>query len=57
MLTTRECSERLNVSPATIRRYIRKGALTPVRLPGGAFRISEDELQRFLHDYSEGPDA
>ncbi len=50
-LTIREAAERLNVNPRTINRWIHKGELDAVKLPGragGEFRVSTTELQRLL---------
>ncbi len=50
-LTIREAAERLNVNPRTINRWIHKGELDAVKLPGragGEFRVSLSELQRLL---------
>ncbi len=50
-LTIREAAERLNVNPRTINRWIHKGELDAVKLPGragGEFRVAVSELQRLL---------
>jgi len=50
-LTIREAAERLNVNPRTINRWIHKGELDAVKLPGragGEFRVSSAELERLL---------
>lgn len=46
-LSTQEVADRLGVSVFTIRRYIRAGKLRAVKLDG-AYRLSRDELQKFL---------
>jgi excisionase family DNA binding protein len=56
LLTVREVAERLRSSPETVRRWLRQGKLHGFR-PGGTklgYRVSEEELQRFLHGASEG---
>jgi excisionase family DNA binding protein len=40
----------LGVSAETILRWVRRGELSAVRLPGGAVRFREDELDRWLAD-------
>ncbi len=50
-LTIREAAERLNVNPRTINRWIHKGELDAVKLPGragGEFRVASTELERLL---------
>lgn len=48
MLTTRQVARLLGVSTVTLRRYIHCGAIRPVRLPGGVYRIPQEELDRFV---------
>ena len=43
LLTVRDVAERLSLSEATIRRYIRTGRLRPVRL-GRAVRFTQEEV-------------
>jgi len=42
-----EMGEQFNIKPATIRKWIRESKLKAVKL-GGLWRISEEELQRFV---------
>lgn len=48
LLTAREVAERLGVSSETVLRYVRKGILPAIRLPGGAIRFREDWLEDWL---------
>ena len=50
LLTAREVAERLGVSPETVLRWIRRGELPAIKLPGGAVRVREDELERWLEE-------
>jgi excisionase family DNA binding protein len=52
MLTTTQAAERLNVHPETIRRLVKAGKLTAMKLSvdnttRGQLRIDEKELQAF----------
>ena len=44
LLTAREVAELLGVSTETVLRWARRGELPAIRLPGGAIRFREDEL-------------
>ena len=46
LVTVAEAARRLSVSKRTIWRLINKGALTPIRLPTGAVRISVEQLRQ-----------
>ena len=49
MLTLRQVAERLQVSLASVRRWVQEGQLQGVNLRGKAgWRISEGELRAFL---------
>lgn len=48
LLTARAVAERLNVCTETVLRWIRNGELPAIRLPGGAVRIAETELNDWL---------
>lgn len=50
MLTTRQTATLLGVSTITLRRYFRQGVLRPLKLPGGAYRVTQEELERFLRN-------
>lgn len=57
LLTVREVAERIRSSPETVRRWLRQGKLRGFR-PGGTklgYRVSEQELERFLAQADEGP--
>jgi excisionase family DNA binding protein len=48
LLTAREVADRLDVSPGTVLRWIRRGDLPAIRLPGGRLRIAENALDEWL---------
>jgi excisionase family DNA binding protein len=48
LLTAREVAGLLGVSAETVLRWTRRGELPAVRLPGGAIRYREDELELWL---------
>jgi excisionase family DNA binding protein len=48
LLTARRVAEQLGVSPETVLRWTRRGDLPAVRLPGGAIRYREDDLDEWL---------
>lgn len=48
LLTARDVADLLGVSAETILRWTRAGKLPAVRLPGGAIRFREDELEGWL---------
>jgi excisionase family DNA binding protein len=49
LLTVREVSEKLKVTPLTVRRWLRRGDLIGIQLGDRAgWRISEDDLDDFL---------
>lgn len=50
LLTARNVAETLGVCTETVLRWIRNGDLPAIRLPGGAIRIGEDELERWLDE-------
>jgi excisionase family DNA binding protein len=45
LLTTRQVAEMLNVCPETVLRWWRAGRLPGFRLPSGALRFSEREIE------------
>lgn len=54
MLTVTDVSERLNVHPKTVRRWLRDGRLKGTKLPTGqwgrgAWRVTEEDLREFLN--------
>lgn len=50
LLTARAVSELLGVSAETVLRWTRRGELSAIRLPGGAIRFREHELERWLEE-------
>jgi excisionase family DNA binding protein len=48
LLTAREVAELLGVSAETVLRWTRRGELPAIRLPGGALRYREPELEAWL---------
>jgi excisionase family DNA binding protein len=52
LLTARELAEMLAVSPETILRWYRRGELPAIRLPGGAIRFRESEIERRLEGWA-----
>jgi excisionase family DNA binding protein len=48
LLTAREVAELLGVSTETVLRWTRRGDLPAIRLPGGAIRFREDNLDAWL---------
>jgi excisionase family DNA binding protein len=47
-LTARQVADLLGVSTETVLRWTRRGELPAIRLPGGAIRFREDELEAWL---------
>ena len=50
LLTAREVAERLHYSTETILRWVRRGQLVGIRMPGGELRFREDALDAWLED-------
>jgi excisionase family DNA binding protein len=50
LLTARQVGELLGVSTETVLRWTRRGELPAIRLPGGAIRFREDELDGWLEE-------
>jgi excisionase family DNA binding protein len=48
LLTAREVAERLGVSTETVLRWVRRGELSAIRLPGGALRFRETAFEAWL---------
>ena len=48
LLTARELADVLGLSVETILRWVRQGKLPAIRLPGGAIRFREDEVEGWL---------
>jgi excisionase family DNA binding protein len=50
LLTTRHVAELLDVSPETVLRWTRLGELPAIKLPGGAVRYRESELDGWIEE-------
>ena len=48
LLTAREVAELIGVSSETVLRWTRRGDLPAFRLPGGALRYRETDLEQWL---------
>ena len=48
LLSAREVADMLGMSPETVLRWVRQGKLPAIRLPGGAIRFREDDLDGWL---------
>ncbi len=48
LLTARAMAERFGVSAETVLRWVRRGELPAIKLPGGAVRFQEDLLDEWL---------
>jgi excisionase family DNA binding protein len=52
LLTAREVAEMLAVSTETVLRWVRQGKLPAIRLPGGAIRFREADIDRCLKGWA-----
>jgi prophage regulatory protein len=50
LLTARELAEQLGVSAETVLRWHRRGELPAIKLPGGAIRFREADLEAWLDE-------
>ena len=50
LLTARTVGDMLDVSAETVLRWIRKGDLPAIKLPGGTIRVAADELEQWLEE-------
>jgi excisionase family DNA binding protein len=48
LLTARRVAEILDVAPATVLAWVRRGELPSIKLPGGAIRFDADALDEWL---------
>jgi len=48
LLTVNQVAERLQLKPATIHKYIRDGKINAIKLGGKVYRISEEDLMKFI---------
>jgi len=53
LLKVSEVAKRLRVAESTVRGWIARGDVRAVRLPGGVYRIPEEELERLLRRADE----
>ena len=49
LLTARVVAQRLGLCTETVLAWVRDGKLPAFRLPGGAIRIDQEELELWLH--------
>jgi excisionase family DNA binding protein len=56
-LTVVDVAERYGVSPRTVQRWIRAGALTAIELPGGQKRIRQVDVTTFEQGRQIGSDG
>lgn len=54
-LTVAQVAEQLEVSPRTVLRWVERGDLAAVRLPGGRLRVAEAELAAALKRWQAVP--
>jgi excisionase family DNA binding protein len=54
LLTAREVAARLGVTAETVLRWTRRGELPAFKLPGGAIRFREGELNDWLEAHRNG---
>jgi len=55
LLTPREAAKSLKVSQRTIYNWIKQGKLNVMRLPGGEFRIPQEEINNILIPERKNP--
>jgi excisionase family DNA binding protein len=55
LLTARQVADLLDVSAETVLRWTRRGELPAIKLPGGAIRFREDELEDWLSRRATSP--
>jgi excisionase family DNA binding protein len=48
LLTINDVSEKLGVTPRTVRYWIEKGYISFIKLPSGALRMKEENLERWV---------
>lgn len=47
-LTINEVANILTVAPKTVRKYIKKGQLAGIKMPGGDWRMKPEHLDRWM---------
>lgn len=57
LLTARELADTLGVSAETVLRWTRRGELPAIRLPGGAIRYRQNDLDAWLERHETAGDA
>lgn len=57
LLTARIVAETIGVSSETVLRWTRRGELPAIRLPGGAIRYRETDLDAWLQERETAGDA
>jgi excisionase family DNA binding protein len=57
LLTARELANTLGVSAETVLRWTRRGELPAIRLPGGAIRYRQTDLDGWLERHETAGDA
>lgn len=57
LLTARALADLLEVSAETVLRWTRRGELPAIRLPGGAVRFREDEIEAWLASRTQQADT
>ena len=55
LLTVRAAAAALSVTPDTVRKYIRDGRIEARRLPGGNYRIPEEEVAAVQRSVDQAP--
>ena len=55
LVSVRTAASILGLTPQTVRVYILRGRLQAVRLPGGAFRIPEEEVAAVQRSVNRAP--
>jgi excisionase family DNA binding protein len=54
LLTARQVADDFGVSTETILRWTRRGELPAIKLPGGAIRYRETDLEDWLNEHQTG---
>ena len=50
LLTPEEVAEDLNVSPMTVRNWLRGGEIKGIKLAGNLWRVKPEDLQKFIDE-------
>ena len=50
LLTTKEVSRLLRISPSTIDKYRKRGLIPFIRLPSGKIRFDQEEIIRWIEE-------